>query len=200
VQDTDFTPQRLHDPLPWQPGCAWSARPASGRARPPAAGGLRQPAMPFSTPAIPRWPATSARPRRTRLCAPPSDATPANCSTPRWLAGPARPPGLALGEPGYPELLANIPDPPLLLYIRGRPVCWRARAWPSSAAAMPACRAGRMRRRSRRRCPVPACASCPAWRSGSMPPRTKARCGAAAGRSPWSAPGRTLSIRRATAP
>jgi DNA processing protein len=24
---------------------------------------------------------------------------------------------LALGEPGYPELLANIPDPPLLLYI-----------------------------------------------------------------------------------
>jgi DNA processing protein len=27
---------------------------------------------------------------------------------------------LALGEPGYPELLANIPDPPLLLYIKGR--------------------------------------------------------------------------------
>ncbi len=26
----------------------------------------------------------------------------------------------ALGEPGYPELLANIPDPPLLLYIKGR--------------------------------------------------------------------------------
>lgn len=26
---------------------------------------------------------------------------------------------LALGEPGYPELLARIPDPPLLLYIRG---------------------------------------------------------------------------------
>jgi DNA processing protein len=26
---------------------------------------------------------------------------------------------LALGEPGYPELLANIPDPPLLLYIKG---------------------------------------------------------------------------------
>jgi DNA processing protein len=27
---------------------------------------------------------------------------------------------LALGEPGYPDLLANIPDPPLLLYIKGR--------------------------------------------------------------------------------
>jgi DNA processing protein len=27
---------------------------------------------------------------------------------------------LALGEPGYPELLANIADPPLLLYIKGR--------------------------------------------------------------------------------
>jgi DNA processing protein len=27
---------------------------------------------------------------------------------------------LALGEPGYAELLANIPDPPLLLYIKGR--------------------------------------------------------------------------------
>jgi DNA processing protein len=27
---------------------------------------------------------------------------------------------LALGEPGYPELLAHIPDPPLLLYIKGR--------------------------------------------------------------------------------
>ena len=26
---------------------------------------------------------------------------------------------LALGEPGYPELLARIPDPPLLLYMRG---------------------------------------------------------------------------------
>lgn len=27
---------------------------------------------------------------------------------------------LALGEPGYPTLLAHIPDPPLLLYIKGR--------------------------------------------------------------------------------
>ena len=26
---------------------------------------------------------------------------------------------LALGEPGYPDLLARIPDPPLLVYIRG---------------------------------------------------------------------------------
>jgi DNA processing protein len=36
-----------------------------------------------------------------------------------WLARPGH--GvLALGEPGYPELLSHIPDPPLLLYIRGR--------------------------------------------------------------------------------
>lgn len=35
-----------------------------------------------------------------------------------WLSTPGRH-VLALGEPGYPELLARIPDPPLLLYIRG---------------------------------------------------------------------------------
>jgi DNA processing protein len=35
-----------------------------------------------------------------------------------WLRHPGH--GvLALGAPGYPELLANIPDPPLLLYIKG---------------------------------------------------------------------------------
>jgi DNA processing protein len=40
-------------------------------------------------------------------------------ATLRWLETPGH--GvLALGEPGYPELLANIPDPPLLLYIKGR--------------------------------------------------------------------------------
>jgi DNA processing protein len=36
-----------------------------------------------------------------------------------WLRQPGHT-VLALGEPGYPELLANIPDPPLLLYIKGR--------------------------------------------------------------------------------
>jgi DNA processing protein len=40
-------------------------------------------------------------------------------ATLRWLETPGH--GvLALGEPGYPALLANIPDPPLLLYMKGR--------------------------------------------------------------------------------
>jgi DNA processing protein len=40
-------------------------------------------------------------------------------ATLRWRGQPGHH-VLALGEPGYPELLANIPDPPLLLYIKGR--------------------------------------------------------------------------------
>lgn len=36
-----------------------------------------------------------------------------------WLQQPGHA-VCALGEPGYPALLANIPDPPLLLYIKGR--------------------------------------------------------------------------------
>jgi DNA processing protein len=36
-----------------------------------------------------------------------------------WLAQPGHH-VVALGEPGYPDLLARIPDPPLLLYIRGQ--------------------------------------------------------------------------------
>jgi DNA processing protein len=39
-------------------------------------------------------------------------------ATLRWREQPGHH-VLALGEPGYPELLANIPDPPLLLYIKG---------------------------------------------------------------------------------
>jgi DNA processing protein len=39
-------------------------------------------------------------------------------ATLRWRETPGQQ-VLALGEPGYPELLANIPDPPLLLYIKG---------------------------------------------------------------------------------
>ena len=53
------------------------------------------------------------------LLQPPSDATRRLLdATLGWLGRPGH--GvLALGEPGYPELLARIPDPPLLLYIRG---------------------------------------------------------------------------------
>jgi DNA processing protein len=40
-------------------------------------------------------------------------------ATLRWRARPGHH-VLALGEPGYPALLAQIPDPPLLLYIKGR--------------------------------------------------------------------------------
>jgi DNA processing protein len=40
-------------------------------------------------------------------------------ATLRWRERPGHR-VLALGEPGYPALLANIPDPPLLLYIKGR--------------------------------------------------------------------------------
>jgi DNA processing protein len=40
-------------------------------------------------------------------------------ATLRWRERPGHH-VLALGEPGYPDLLANIPDPPLLLYIKGR--------------------------------------------------------------------------------
>lgn len=39
-------------------------------------------------------------------------------ATLRWLEQPGRA-VLALGQPGYPALLAAIPDPPLLLYING---------------------------------------------------------------------------------
>lgn len=41
-------------------------------------------------------------------------------ATLRWLEQPGHT-VLALGQPGYPDLLAAIPDPPLLLYIKGCP-------------------------------------------------------------------------------
>jgi DNA processing protein len=54
------------------------------------------------------------------LCAPPARAT---CelidTTLAWLEAPAHH-VLALGDAAYPQALANIPDPPLLLYISGR--------------------------------------------------------------------------------
>jgi len=54
------------------------------------------------------------------LCAPASAETERILeATLRWREQPGHH-VLALGEPGYPELLANIPDPPLLLYIKGR--------------------------------------------------------------------------------
>ncbi len=55
------------------------------------------------------------------LLQPPSDATRTLLdATLDWLALPGHH-VVALGEPGYPDLLARIPDPPLLLYIRGLP-------------------------------------------------------------------------------
>ena len=50
---------------------------------------------------------------------PPSPQTQAILeATLRWLEAPGHH-VLVLGEPGYPALLAQIPDPPLLLYIKG---------------------------------------------------------------------------------
>lgn len=54
------------------------------------------------------------------LAQPPGDATARILdATLRWLETPGHR-VLALGQPGYPDLLARIPDPPLLLYIRGQ--------------------------------------------------------------------------------
>ena len=53
------------------------------------------------------------------LLRPPADATRRVLdATLDWLGAPGRH-VLALGEPGYPDLLARIPDPPLLLYASG---------------------------------------------------------------------------------
>lgn len=41
-------------------------------------------------------------------------------ATLRWMEQPGHT-VLALGQPGYPDVLAAIPDPPLLLYIKGCP-------------------------------------------------------------------------------
>ncbi|MGJ9419744.1 DNA-processing protein DprA [Massilia sp. CMS3.1] len=54
------------------------------------------------------------------LCAPASGSTLELIDTTlAWLRAPSHH-VLALGEAAYPQALANIPDPPLLLYIRGR--------------------------------------------------------------------------------
>lgn len=55
------------------------------------------------------------------LCAPPSPQLLAMAeATLAWTEQPAQQ-LLALGDPAYPQALAHIPDPPLLLYIKGRP-------------------------------------------------------------------------------
>jgi DNA processing protein len=54
------------------------------------------------------------------LCAPPSRMTLDRIDTTlAWLRMPSHH-VLALGDAAYPQALANIPDPPLLLYIKGR--------------------------------------------------------------------------------
>jgi DNA processing protein len=54
------------------------------------------------------------------LCAPPSRQTLELIDTTlAWMEAPAHH-VLALGDAAYPQALANIPDPPLLLYIQGR--------------------------------------------------------------------------------
>ena len=55
------------------------------------------------------------------LCAPPAPATGRLAeATLAWLAQPSCF-LLTLLDPGYPAALSNIPDPPLLLYLKGRP-------------------------------------------------------------------------------
>ncbi|SDF56784.1 DNA protecting protein DprA [Massilia sp. PDC64] len=65
---------------------------------------------------------THVAPAQARaLLQPPSEATLRLLdATLDWLARPGHY-VVALGEPGYPDLLARITDPPLLLYIRGLP-------------------------------------------------------------------------------
>ena len=54
------------------------------------------------------------------LCAPPSRMTLDLIDTTlAWLRAPSHH-VLALGDAAYPQALANIPDPPLLLYVKGR--------------------------------------------------------------------------------
>jgi DNA processing protein len=54
------------------------------------------------------------------LCAPPERATSELIdATLAWLQAPSHH-VLALGDASYPQALAHIPDPPLLLYIKGR--------------------------------------------------------------------------------
>ena len=61
-------------------------------------------------------PASTAR----ALCAPPAASTlPLRDAVLAWLEDPAHA-LLTPGDPRYPQALANIPDPPLLLYIKGR--------------------------------------------------------------------------------
>ena len=101
----------------------------------------------------------------------------------------------------YPARLRDDPDPPALLYARGRPPAARRR------------RGGRRRGRGRRRptastsrsssvprWPRPVSPWCPAWPPASTAPPIAVRCraGPAAGRSASSAPASTSSTRGPT--
>jgi DNA processing protein len=100
-------------------------------------------------------------------------------ATLRWRDQPGHT-VLALGQPGYPDLLAAIPDPPLLLYIKG---CPDLLAGPA-LAIVGSRNASTQGKANARPCRGPAWRSCPAWRWASTRPRTKARSRALAARSP----------------
>lgn len=119
MQDTDFHPAPLSDARL----AAWlrlersaGIGPRTGRKLLQAFGGIE---AVFD--AGPEALAACLGPAQARaVSAPPSADTRALIdATLRWRAHPGHR-VLALGEPGYPELLAHIPDPPLLLYIKGR--------------------------------------------------------------------------------
>jgi DNA processing protein len=126
VQDTDFNPAPA---LSSSPGlaparlAAWLRLERSAGIGPRTAAALLDafgsPEAVFAAdmPAL----AAHVTPAQARaLLQPPVDATRRLLdATLAWLVQPGHQ-VLALGEPGYPELLAAIPDPPLLLYIRGQ--------------------------------------------------------------------------------
>jgi DNA processing protein len=72
-------------------------------------------------------------------------------------------------------VLLQTADPPLLLYVQATPRCWRAAAWPSSAAATPARRAWTTHAPSPRASGRDGWRWSPAWPWASTAPRTKAR-------------------------
>jgi DNA processing protein len=113
VQDTDFPPDRL---------AAWLRLERSAGIGPRTAATLLDafgsPASIFAA-GFAALAAHVSPAQAHALLQPPADATRRLLdATLDWLATPGHH-VLALGEPGYPELLARIPDPPLLLYIRG---------------------------------------------------------------------------------
>jgi DNA processing protein len=130
VQDTDFHPKAAAAVFPAAAALLSDARlaawlrlertggigPRTGLKLLQAFGGIEA-ILDASPEALAAWLAPA---QARALSAPPSGDTQALIdATLRWRERPGHR-VLALGEPGYPELLANIPDPPLLLYIKGR--------------------------------------------------------------------------------